>query len=340
MNINYYFMLRTHILINLLLISIFNTFSVNTSSTLKFSHYSIDDGIPSNIVKSIIQTKDGFVWIGTESGLCRFDGNKFKLFSDESLLDNDYINYLFEDSKDTIWVGTDIGAYCYSYKNSKFIPFEIKTSNGIKINSQINSINEDNEGNIWFSTFGQGVFKYNSELKELENFEFSETSGLINQIYIDNTNTIWVVSRHNDNFLYKYNKLLNCFQQFNTSYEKGADKNGFLCILQESSQYIWLGTWNNGLQKLNIQTGSISQVIPNHTPYHLSHIHSLTNYSDNVLLIGSDDGLSCYNKITGDYQLITPDETEPYSISDKSIYPMTKDKEGGIWVGRYYGGVN
>ena len=157
---------------------------------------------------------------------------------------------------------------------------------------------------------------------------------------IDSSNTIWVVSRHNINFLYKYNKLLNSFQQFNTYYEKDAEKNGFLCILQESARYIWLGTWNKGLQKLDIQTGAISQVLPNQSPYFLSHIHSLTYYSDDILLIGSDDGLSFYNKENGDYKLITPDETQPYSISDKFIYPITKDKEGGIWIGTYYGGVN
>ena len=198
-------MLRKYILINILLISIFHTFSINTSSELKFRHHSIDDGMPSNIVKSLIQTRDGYIWIGTESGLCRFDGNKFKFFNKNYIKDkewdNDYINYLFEDKKNNLWIGTDIGAYCYSYANSEFNSFDIVTSKGIKINSQINSINEDNDGNIWFSTFGQGVFKYNQEQEELENFEFSETSGLINQIYIDSSNTIWVVSRHNINFL-------------------------------------------------------------------------------------------------------------------------------------------
>ena len=90
-------MLRKYILINILLISIFHTFSINTSSELKFRHHSIDDGMPSNIVKSLIQTRDGYIWIGTESGLCRFDGNKFKFFNKNYIkdkeCDNDYINY-------------------------------------------------------------------------------------------------------------------------------------------------------------------------------------------------------------------------------------------------------
>ena len=336
--------LRINTFLFLVLILLSDVIGGNLPAKFRFRHYSVDNGMPSNIVRTIIQGKDGYMWIGTEDGLCRFDGNNFQIFNalnnPVSELRDNYINTLFEDSESRIWIGTDHGLYYYCYKTATIHSFTSVTDNGITISSQVNNINEDNDKNIWVSTFGQGAFKYSLKSEKLENYEFSETSRLLNQIYIDESNTIWVVSRHNDNYLYKYNKVLNCFQQFNTTYAVPSDKNGFLCILEESTQYMWLGTWDKGLQKLDRHTGIITTELPNDTKHGLTHIHSLSSFTSDIVMIGSDDGLSFYNTQTGEYKLVVPDETEPFSLSDKFIYPITMDKEGGIWVGTYYGGIN
>ena len=52
------------------------------------------------------------------------------------------------------------------------------------------------------------------------------------------------------------------------------------------------------------------------------------------------DGLLLFNTITEEYQLFTEDETNPHSLSNRFVYPIIKDHEGGIWIGTYYGGVN
>lgn len=71
-----------------------------------------------------------------------------------------------------------------------------------------------------------------------------------------------------------------------------------------------------------------------------THIHSIMEYAPHQLLIGSDDGLLLFNTITEEYQLFTEDETNPHSLSNRFVYPIIKDHEGGIWIGTYYGGVN
>ena len=110
-------------------------------------------------------------------------------------------------------------------------------------------------------------------------------------------------------------------------------------MLEDSEHTLWLGTWECGLQKL-INTAErpllicIRQTERCH-PY--SFYHGICPHQ---LLIGSDDGLLLFNTITEEYQLFTEDETNPHSLSNRFVYPIIKDHEGGIWIGTYYGGVN
>ena len=63
-------------------------------------------------------------------------------------------------------------------------------------------------------------------------------------------------------------------------------------------------------------------------------------YAPHQLLIGSDDGLSSFNTSTGEHKLYSYDEVNPSSLSNRFVYPIMKDREGGVWIGTYYGGVN
>ena len=73
-------------------------------------HYSVDDGLPNNVVNCSLKDKDGFLWFGTWYGLCRFDGVQFrtynKLEDDESALPRRKIQRIVEDKNGTIWVNT------------------------------------------------------------------------------------------------------------------------------------------------------------------------------------------------------------------------------------------
>ena len=73
--------------------------------------WSTEQGLPGSVVISVIQTRDGYLWLGTQHGLVRFDGIHFTVFDEENTpgLNNDQIDYLFEDSHTNLWIGTDAG---------------------------------------------------------------------------------------------------------------------------------------------------------------------------------------------------------------------------------------
>src|SRR3972149_2633762 len=95
--------------------------------SLRFQHYTIDDGLPQNFVDCILQDSRGFMWFGTWGGLCRFDGYTFKDYRQQikeySTVSDNFIYALCEDYNGNIWIGTDDGLNIYDYNLDTFRVF-------------------------------------------------------------------------------------------------------------------------------------------------------------------------------------------------------------------------
>ncbi|MBS6240156.1 MAG: response regulator [Bacteroides sp.] len=309
------------------------------STDFGFRHFSVEDGLSSNSVRAIMQDKYGFMWLGTDDGLNRYDGTTIKVYNLNPQGSNDYISSLY-DTTDNIWVGTEDGVYIFDYETESFELFKVLTAQGDSIKSNVNHIAEDRDGNLWFSTVGQGIFKYNISKHYLEHYEFKDANGLMASVLIDSENQIWAVTNWGSPTVSKLNKAENKFEPFPITYEAGQYDSNSLVMLEDSEHALWLGTWECGLQKIDRYTGkAITYLHPSEGKW-ATHIHSLMEYAPHQLLIGSDDGLLLFNTLTCEHQLFTEDETNPYSLSNRFVYPIVKDREGGIWVGTYYGGVN
>lgn len=83
------------------------------SQDIKFTHLSIEDGLPHNNVRTILQDRHGFMWFGTADGLARYDGYNFKVFkhdpTDLSSMSDSYVRALHEDSGGDLWIATNVG---------------------------------------------------------------------------------------------------------------------------------------------------------------------------------------------------------------------------------------
>lgn len=114
-----------------------------------FRHYNIENGISSNNISSILQDQKGFIWIGTDNGLSRFDGNQFTFYQKSnplySNLHANSINTICETNTNELWIGTENGVYIYNQIQDTFTQFTKTTSNNIKICSWINYIIQDKE---------------------------------------------------------------------------------------------------------------------------------------------------------------------------------------------------
>jgi len=320
--------------------------SILCAETFSFRHYKAEDGLTSNTVSSIIQDRHGFIWMGTEGSLNRYDGHSFKEFSNTKngkvLLWGNYITSLLEVKNGDIWIGADDGIYIYHPNTEAITRFALKADN-IGITSYIYNMVEDAFGSVWIATYGQGVFQYHSRTNKLEQYRIllngtsSKTYDNVNFVYVDRSNQVWVAPKPPLNSLITFDRSKNCFHSFDF---KESEKITVYKIFEDTQRNMWLGTWDRGICKLNKKERTITKYLSPEGNGGILHIHELSEYKPNVLLIGSDDGLSLFNTMSGKQQLFTSSELDPSSISDKFVYPILKDREGGIWIGTYFGGIN
>src|ERR1041385_7952629 len=109
--------------------------------------WSEGDGLPQGSVQVVIQTRDGYLWVGTRDGLARFDGVKFTVFQAENNpgLESNDIRALCEDRSGQLWIGTFNGGVS-RYRDGKFAAY--KKEDGLPSNGVL-TIYEDRESNLW-----------------------------------------------------------------------------------------------------------------------------------------------------------------------------------------------
>lgn len=304
-----------------------------------FRHYNIENGISANNISALLQDKKGFIWIGTDYGLSRFDGNQFTFYQKTNPHYSNFhansINTICETNSNELWLGTENGVFIYNQIKDIFTPFTKQTSDKTKIISLITHILQDKEGNIWIATNKQGLFLYNTQTDKLTQFEIPQNDNIVIRILNDEQNNIWLSGPYQ---LCKLNKVNNTFETYTIEGETEGVYS--MALWEDSSHHIWMGTWDKGLWKLNPQTKQVKKYLIGENGKSILHIHSILEYSPELLFIGSDDGLTIFNPVTNESFLYDNYGENEKSLSDKFIYPMLKDKEGGVWIGTYYNGVN
>jgi ligand-binding sensor domain-containing protein/signal transduction histidine kinase len=120
--------------------------------------WSTEEGLPQSSVISVIQTRDGYLWLGTLNGLVRFDGNRFTIFDENNTpgLSSERIVYLFEDSHTNLWIGTDTGTVTMA-KDGRITNFQIGATGH---EGRLLYAFEDSQGIIWFYTADGRTSRY------------------------------------------------------------------------------------------------------------------------------------------------------------------------------------
>ena len=140
---------------------------------MHFEH--INEGLSQNTVTTILQDKYGFIWVGTWSGLNRFDGVEFKIYqralSNPTSLGDNYIFDIYEDSKGDLWIGTRGGLSRYNLATDDLTPFrndpdDLESFSG----SAITKIYGDSRGDFWVGTEKKGLNLFNRESKKAKRF--------------------------------------------------------------------------------------------------------------------------------------------------------------------------
>ena len=288
-----------------------------------FRHYTVRDGLSSNTVRALIQDRKGLIWLGTSDGLDSFDGKSIvhHPFGTEG---SRYVNALFEDADDILWVGTDDAVF-------RFVNDSLYRLPGFPETAATGFI-QDRDGSVWISSFEDGVSRW----RDGEITRFLE-GDIVEYLFVSKDGRLWIADPASPEGLYVFNPASGAFVPPGLRFD-GCSPARICTIAQDIDGILWLGTWDHGLYRLDPATRTVRCVAPPGKGF--NHVHSLTEVSPWNFLIGSDDGLLYVNPLTGEQFLYGNDRKDPASLSNKFVYPIVLDHEGGIWIGTYYGGVN
>ena len=291
--------------------------------SLNFRDITMEDGLPSNNVTCIAQDSQGFMWFGTEGGLVRYDGYKFKIYKynpdDPESISDHHINSLFKDSKGTLWIGTTYaGLNRFDSKRDKFksYKFDKNDSTSISQNHFLDAIYEDQKGRLWIGT-GHGLNQYDYE---------------------------------HDNFIRYTNTIVD---------SSGIRPEWVTCIFEDSKENFWLGTDGGGLILYDRETRKsirFKRDPHNYNSISNDYISSIFEDDNGILWAGTEDG---YDRFTllNDKIIFEHDRKDiPPTISSKRVFDLYKrrgsaklihanqtadfiDNQGNIWISTAYGGV-
>lgn len=133
--------------------------------TMQLQRFAADDGLPMAGVSCLYQDSQGFLWVGTFTGLNRFDGYRFIAYRndirDKNSISDVNISSIYETRSGQIWVGTVNGLNKYDRRTNGFRSFHFDANDPTsQKNSYIRSIFEDSRGTLWVGTNGGGLSKY------------------------------------------------------------------------------------------------------------------------------------------------------------------------------------
>ena len=301
--------------------------------------------LPVNRILSLYKDKSGLLWVGTYGGgVCKVTQtnpffkeshlNTSKLGKKQySILSICYLN------KDSLLIGTTEGLVAIDKKNvSSLNSIDETPNNYAAIKSPVKNIIKDKDGNIWFATSGNGIYKYDFKSKENYNFFENDTtlnslkSNNINQLLFDSNGKLWIAT--SESGLFSFDQTKNLFKNYRYQVGKkgGLKDNNIICFEFQDENTLWLGTGNSGLYKLDINTEKFTsysndkkdeQSISSNT---ILSIHVAVN---NVLWIGTKGG--------GLNKLITNENKfKRYNVTNglpnNVICAIKDDVENNIWL--------
>ena len=272
--------------------------------------YDSSIGMPTSEANAIAQTSDGFIWIGSYSGLVRYDGNSFYRFDTQTGISN--VISLFVDSKDRLWIGTNDSGLAL-YENGSFTYYNSNTD----LNSaSIRSIAEDENGNIFAATT-EGLYYVDEEmsLHELNDERINEL--YIYAIHGGPDGTIYANSRGGDVFTVKDLKI----EYFYPASDFGEQTVYSILPDPEKPGFAYIG-----MADTNIIYVDISDVFDNQKKY-----DTKSQASINAMLLNNGKLWVC----TGDgigYFTDSKHYTPLYDVSMKnSVDDAMVDYEGNLW---------
>ncbi|WP_020528030.1 hybrid sensor histidine kinase/response regulator transcription factor [Flexithrix dorotheae] len=303
-------------------------------------------GLLNNHINYILQDSQGFIWIGTNEGLNKFDGIRFIEYSHDptnpSSISSNIVTKILEDHTGNLWVSTTKGLNRLNPAQDGFIKPKANDENKSHFsNIPISELYEDNHQQLWVGTGDGGLFLYRDSTDTFESFPNPKKAEL--RAIIDGPDDqlilgygAWVL-REKEGGVSIFDKK-NC-KYLPVKIEPSSKNLSVIDILQKDKFNYWVGSYNSGLKIYNTSSKKLTE--PTNYPNSKSNlIFGLFKDSNDVLWIATDgNGLILFDNLSGKFNPFRKNGNQD-GLSVQSITSITEDKDGVFWVGTVNDGIN
>ena len=313
-----------------------------------FERFGMEDGLSQYSVLCMLQDRQGFLWIGTQDGLNRYDGYSFKVSrhepADSASLADDYIYALHEDRDGAIWIGARGGWLSKLDRLSgRFSNYSIPADLLQRSASppSIYDIERGRTGELWLAT-DAGLLRFDSQTERFTrhgplsaNAEPSSRN-IVRALSSDQSGGLWVGGVSG---LFSFDPAANLHTKAPPD-RHGNDIDSVLTMHLSRDGTLWIGTFNGGLVRCHPHSRAVERYRFNRDdPYSLSdnRINALTEDQQGQLWVGTDAGVNVLDPATGRFARHTHDAANAHSISNNEILSLLEDRTGIIWVGSWSG---
>jgi diguanylate cyclase (GGDEF)-like protein len=314
---------------------------------VRFQHFSTDDGLSQATINCILQDRRGFLWVGTEDGLNRYDGYGFTSFKnddlDSSSLSNNHVSALLEDSQGNLWIGTFGGLNRWNPARESFdhVDGGPAGSDSLKLD-RITTLYQDRRGRIWIGTDGGGLARLDVLSSPFLRYTHDPpaaqglSSNRIVAIEEDRHGMLWIGTR--DQGLDRLDPETGSVRNFRHRPDDplSLSDDWIATVFEDSRDELWIGTREGGVNRFDPETATAQRY--QHDPLEstsvsANYVRVIFEDRKGILWVGTDSGLNEFDRDRASFIRYTSDSSDPRNLVDDDIRSLYQDRGGVLWVG-------
>ncbi len=320
---------------------------------MRFERLSIEEGLSQSTVNCILQDRTGFLWLGTQGGLNRYDGYRFEVYrhdgDDPATLAHDWVLELVEDSSGDLWVGTEGGGLSRWHRETdtfstyRHDPTDPRSLSG----DRIVGLAGDRAGTLWVATLASGLNRFDPADGTFERFRHhpddpgSLAHDQTGTVYVDPRGDVWVGTWGGLDLYQPESRTFAHFRHDPADSGSLSDDR-VRAILEDSAGRLWVGT-HHGLNRIDRRSGRVERFLHDPPrPGSLSHdwVRTLYQGRDGRLWVGTDGGLNLWREDDRNFIRYHRDPADPQSLGGNQVLALHQDRSGVLWVSTIGTGVN
>ena len=330
------------LIIFILLICIFPQ-NIHASNMMNFENLTIDTGLSQATVEAIAQDDKGYIWLGTNDGLNRYNGSDIKIFktgeddSDNNIISN-YITALATDKKGNLWIGTDQGISRMNLDDYTVKNYRYSKSDNKNPFYAILTFYVDKDGKLYMGN-NAGLYVYNEKNDDFDKVIDLEHGLIDENIYSitqDKQGYLWLGTNQGLEKLNLKNKKVTHYSVGNTD---TASWGKIRTIFFNDENEMWVGTAEQGLKVINTKTNEIKSYEMDEndsSKLQSNSVRKIMKDGCGTIWIGTEGGLSKYID-DGKFITYKNKSYDNSTLASNIIYTIIEDESGLVWIGTYTG---